>query len=56
MAVAWGRSVLRGVIKEKVIKGNFSMAALLFVKQVLPRCSSPTPGPPPLPQKSLETR
>lgn len=25
-------------------------------QEVPPRCSSPTPGPPPLPQKSLETR
>ncbi|XP_007952893.2 LOW QUALITY PROTEIN: liprin-beta-2 [Orycteropus afer afer] len=28
----------------------------LFKPEMLPRCSSPTVGPPPLPQKSLETR
>nr|XP_012599630.1 liprin-beta-2 isoform X2 [Microcebus murinus] len=28
----------------------------LFKQEMPPRCSSPAPGPPPLPQKSLETR
>lgn len=50
-------------INEDEIEGSFrkwnttSKSPEEVVKQeVLPRCSSPTPGPPPLPQKSLETR
>lgn len=50
-------------INEDEIEGSFrkwnttSKSPEEVMKQeVLPRCSSPTPGPPPLPQKSLETR
>lgn len=50
-------------INEDEIEGSFrkwnttSKSPEEVVKQeVLLRCSSPTPGPPPLPQKSLETR
>eukprot|EP00073_Rattus_norvegicus_P020027 XP_006230015.1 PREDICTED: liprin-beta-2 isoform X6 [Rattus norvegicus] len=50
-------------INEDEIEGSFrkwnttSKSPEEVMKQeVSPRCSSPTPGPPPLPQKSLETR
>lgn len=50
-------------INEDEIEGSFrkwnttSKSPEEIPKQeVIPRCSSPTPGPPPLPQKSLETR
>nr|XP_020040007.1 LOW QUALITY PROTEIN: liprin-beta-2 [Castor canadensis] len=50
-------------INEEELEGSFRKwntankdSEELFKQEMPPRCSSPTVGPPPLPQKSLETR
>ncbi|XP_052011254.1 liprin-beta-2 isoform X2 [Apodemus sylvaticus] len=50
-------------INEDEIEGSFrkwnttnKSPEEVLKQEISPRCSSPTPGPPPLPQKSLETR
>ncbi|GAB1292523.1 Liprin-beta-2 [Apodemus speciosus] len=50
-------------ISEDEVEGSFrkwnttnKSPEEVLKQEISPRCSSPTPGPPPLPQKSLETR
>lgn len=50
-------------VNEDEIEGSFrkwnttnKSPEEVLKQEISPRCSSPTPGPPPLPQKSLETR
>uniref|UniRef100_G1LCS2 PPFIA binding protein 2 n=2 Tax=Ailuropoda melanoleuca TaxID=9646 RepID=G1LCS2_AILME len=63
MMAAQGPSERSLSINEEELEGSFGKwnaankgPEELFKPEIPPRCSSPTVGPPPLPQKSLETR
>ncbi|XP_008682041.2 liprin-beta-2 isoform X2 [Ursus maritimus] len=63
MMAAQGPSERTLSINEEELEGSFRKRNAankgpeeLFKPEMPPRCSSPTVGPPPLPQKSLETR